>query len=260
MPRSAFPVPVNRDVSCRITAHREGTQIAHLVPASEQIWFADNNMSRYAMHLRASPIDSGRNSILLRSDLHTLFDAKKFAFVPKRAGVNAERLSFAVHAFVNEVDSEIVQLYHNVVLQPLSELALEFLFARFAWTIFPLVSEFLARGRERVLRVRNKDEYSTETFSAAQCMGMVKQSRSRSASPKKRKPASEPDAEEILDEDLGFEEGRGRKRRRSSSPLWPWESSISTKASFMPASATESAETDLGRKSPCYRCDETLNS
>ena len=38
---------LSRDVSCRIMAHREGTEIAHLVPVSESGWFIQNQMATY---------------------------------------------------------------------------------------------------------------------------------------------------------------------------------------------------------------------
>jgi len=52
--------------------------------------------------------------------------------IPKRPSVGEERPVFVAHTFDNDVSSEVVQLYHNVTLQPLSGIAVEFLFARFA--------------------------------------------------------------------------------------------------------------------------------
>ena len=72
-PRSGASI-VGRDVSCRITAHREGTQTAHLVPTSEAVWFNHNTMNKYAVDVET--VNDGRNLILLRSDLHSIFDAR----------------------------------------------------------------------------------------------------------------------------------------------------------------------------------------
>ena len=210
VPRSGTQV-LSRGIRCRITAYREGTENAHLVPTSETIWFDQNEMTRYATTLLS--IKDPRNLFLLRSDLHSIFDSKKFAVVPKRSIPNKDKPLLVVHSFVATADSEIIQLYHNVSLQTLSGIAKEFLFARFSWTIFPLLCIFLNRGVPRELLVRVEQGNASKIFSGVQCMTMAMPARSRSTSPKKWKqpPAAEDECE---DEDLDFEDFRGRQRRR----------------------------------------------
>ena len=211
VPRSGTQV-LSRDIRCQITAYREGTEHAHLVPTSETFWFERNQMARYT---RASSITDPRNLFLLRSDLHSIFDSKKFAVVPKRSIPNKDKPLLVVHSFVATADSEITQLYHNVSLQTLSGIAKEFLFARFSWTIFPLLCIFLNRGVPRALLVREEQGNTVKTFSGVQCRTMATPVRSRSISPKKRKHPDTPAAEdECEDEDLDFEDFRGRQRRR----------------------------------------------
>jgi len=175
----------------------------------------------------------------LRADLHSIFEAKKFAIVPKRSADDSEKPVLVVHAFVGHPHSEIAQLYHNVAPQPLSEIAIEFLFARFGWTIFHLLTVFLNGRVPRILSVCFNEGYFCQTFTAVQCMEMGKTSPSRSVTPRKRKPATGTSPEELEDGledkiedesedgiedgledgDLDFEARRGRKRRRTSS-LW----------------------------------------
>ena len=152
-------------------------------------------------------VDDSRNLILLRSDLHSIFDARNFArnFAIVLKPLHAlEKPVFVVHALLGRARSEMVQLYHNVPLQPLMDIAVEFLFARFAWTIIRSANNFLGGGVPRALRVRNGEEYKTEIFSAPKCMELGKPIPSGSTSPKKRKAPTESgsaDLEEELEED-----------------------------------------------------------
>ncbi|EOD48500.1 hypothetical protein UCRNP2_4744 [Neofusicoccum parvum UCRNP2] len=110
LPRQTGPTEalMARDVSCRITAHVEGTEHAHLVPRSEAAWFEENAMFRYTNPVRPdiSDIDDPRNAFLLRSDVHTLFDQKRIALVPR----SAPHPVFAVHVFADGSSPEIVDL------------------------------------------------------------------------------------------------------------------------------------------------------
>jgi hypothetical protein len=188
-------------------------------------------MSKYTVDV--DTVNDGRNLILLRSDLHSIFDARNFAVVPKLPHAE-EKPAFVVHVLLGNTRSEIVQLYHDVALQPLTEIAIEFLFARFAWTIIRSANNFLGSGMPRALRVRDGGVYKTQIFSAPKCMELGKPSPSGSMSPKKRKAATETSPEELEEElEEEFEEGldldgledfdfdfgacRGRKRRRTSS-------------------------------------------
>lgn len=191
------------------------------MPGSEDNWFNSNEMGIYNTTLLDSePTNNPRNSFLLRSDVHTLFDARKFAIVPK-CSVPGKKPSLVIHTWVNEATSEAVQLYHNVALQPLSGIAVELIFARLAWTLFRLSTIFLNGGVERILTVRDEQGYTTRSFSDTQCKDMVNEARMRSISRRKRKLDAPEDVLEEASEDR-FEsesEKRGRKRRRSSVTL-----------------------------------------
>ncbi|KAL8346110.1 hypothetical protein RB598_000149 [Gaeumannomyces tritici] len=148
-----------RDVTCRLSGYIDGTEAAHLVPAGEKNWFSANDMLRYCPP-SASAINDEKNILLLRKDIHYLFDAKRFVFVPKRPAapnpITLPTTSFPVeaHAHIHptpdldaqtklaayvllpEVFPELVGLYHNRLPQPLCGIGVEFLFARFAWALF----------------------------------------------------------------------------------------------------------------------------
>ncbi|KAF2460173.1 hypothetical protein BDY21DRAFT_186544 [Lineolata rhizophorae] len=76
-----------RDISCRLTNHIEGTENAHLIPRTEKKWFDRNAMARFAQISCAGvdAINVPRNAIALRSDIHTLFDNKRFVIAPKQS-------------------------------------------------------------------------------------------------------------------------------------------------------------------------------
>lgn len=204
-----------RDISCRITNHIEGTEHAHLVPRGEERWFCENGMFRYTNQQRpgTEPIDDSRNAILLRSDVHTVFDQKRFVLVPKAS-------AFAVHVLAPGFSSELSSLYHNVTLQPLAGIAVEYLLARFAWTIFTHAVNFLQQGIGRRLVVCEEGgETRIADFSGDQCkqLSIAQGSKSRSQSPRKRQrdTSSKPTEEEDIHTYDEEEALRGRRLKRS---------------------------------------------
>jgi hypothetical protein len=135
-----------RDITCRVTAFYNGTEAAHLIPEHESQWFNSNSMAEYNGDLLLDPNNLLRdlgNAVLLRSDIHTAFDNRKFVFFPK------DRESLVLHML--EPTRDIGVLYHNTRLS-MPFCSLEFLFARFAWSIFPSLSGFLSRpARSRLV-------------------------------------------------------------------------------------------------------------
>lgn len=88
-------------------------------------------MFRYTNQQRpgSDPVDNARNALLLRSDVHTIFDQKRFAIIPKSS-------TLLVHIIAPGSLLQLTNLYHNVLLQPLVSVAIQYLLAKFAWTIF----------------------------------------------------------------------------------------------------------------------------
>jgi hypothetical protein len=77
------------------------------------------------------------NALTLRSDIHTEFDRETFVFARIRGAWVSHFLDFTCHldAGCHKVDVEIPTRVHQA-----------FLFARLAWTVFPMISNFLMRG------------------------------------------------------------------------------------------------------------------
>jgi hypothetical protein len=181
-----------RDNTCRVTAFESGTEVAHLIPEHEKQWFLANSMSMWntdgTLDLDHVLRDLS-NAVLLRSDIHTSFDQRKFVFFPKDAE------GFALHMLGPTPD--IGQLYHNTRVK-IPKCRLEFLFARFAWSIFPFLVGFLNRpGPSRlVVRVNADGKRSVEEVRNPLVLGRRAMA-SRSNSPAKRSRVASSLDEEI---------------------------------------------------------------
>jgi hypothetical protein len=172
--------------------------------------------------------------------MHTEFDGKVFAIVPKRdrtPGHDDARggLSLVVHAVDPKMDMHFQQRFHNRKVLPLG-CRIEFLFARFAWTIFSagLLSPFLDKcvtSRLILVHDRNTGTSTVESRNPEQARGLLAASQSRSASPRKRRapgaagdhlsyPGYDPfysDMEDDSQAETGSTEkspSRGRSRKR----------------------------------------------
>ncbi|KAK3349540.1 hypothetical protein B0T25DRAFT_504734 [Lasiosphaeria hispida] len=203
-PHDAMPLPwreldrqIQEGLSCRITDCIWGIERAHIVPLGVRDWWDREELDQYIMTDRFSQnaIDASGNVIPLRSDIHTVFDDKVFAIVPKRdqtPGHEAQGgLSLVLHVVNPITDSYFHQHYHNRKLLPLT-CSIECLFARFAWTIFSpgVLGHFLDKCiTSRLLLVRDPTTGTStlESRDREQVNALLAASRSRSASPRKRK-------------------------------------------------------------------------
>lgn len=251
-----------RDGCCRITGHKEELQVAHIVPRVELDWWQANDMARYN-NGQGSSLDDTANVMLLRADLHIAFDKPRFVFVPKPSDGRGIRLVFHLLGSSDEYEHH----HHNRELYE-SKVSADLLFARFAWTLFPLLGAFLSCKEERrlILRIAAHNQMlSRGFFSAADCERFSQPaSRKRSQSPRKRKPdddvpdsapvdgavvhtrantpasLSNPRKRTTTSEDKGTfstDHSRGRTKRRKPSPcpaLSSPSSSISTPSSSHP--------------------------
>jgi hypothetical protein len=195
-------------------------ETAHIVPAnpSDVKWWNDNGMSQYGEH------NSIKNTIRFKVDVHQVFDRKhSFAIVPKNN-------TLVAHFFrTTDNAAEAVREYHNVPLQFLEGVQMEFLFARFAWTVFPYLEIFLSSGKRRMVsRIGENGVRIVEEMDGDKCYQFYAKSRARSTSPRKRNIdqvnlAVTRDGDGIGNDDEPATEDhddeyqrRGRKRRRSS--------------------------------------------
>lgn len=223
-----------RDISCRMTGYKEGTQVAHICPQKEAEWWYENSMSRYNFG-SANTLDDLSNALLLRTDLHVAFDKPKFVFVPKPSS-DPEKLRYVIH--IVEASAELEFLYHNRALHPLYS-SPETLFARFAWSIFPLVDGFLTCRERRRLLLASEDATSFDNEGFVSWERCAQFSRKRSQSPKKRKPDSRPMAEGV-DLAIKSDEPGVRNKRQCQHPMFQsddcLEKSLASSVSTSPAS------------------------
>ncbi|XWX00026.1 hypothetical protein V2A60_008042 [Cordyceps javanica] len=74
-----------RDQTCRATASTLANEIAHIIPQALSEWWQRNSMFTYTANPDlSSDTRCADNAILLRRDLHKLWDDHRFAFVPKQ--------------------------------------------------------------------------------------------------------------------------------------------------------------------------------
>lgn len=153
-------------------------------------WFYRNGMREYL-----SWPESLENHIDLRADLRRLFDSNSLTIVPKPVSVTpststststskstsgtaessqATRYALAVDVLYPAWTLDVFARYHNQALWFLKnsnqfteqyQESRELLFARFAWSIFPLLQEFL-NGSARLLAIR-VDGQQANTSAAA---------------------------------------------------------------------------------------------
>ncbi|KAH9808146.1 hypothetical protein Tdes44962_MAKER06327 [Teratosphaeria destructans] len=198
-----------RDGSCRVTQHTLALRTAHLVPALEQEWFMRNAMGDYRPSLGRrekvgiQAIDDADNTIMLRADVHLLFDSTQFSIVPKQADTGEWR--WTLHACYTT--PEVCSVYHNRQLQPLVGICRQYLFARFASDIFPRLAPFFHRSdvaRWVVTRDGNTDKVSGSDCFQRFC---VNQGRGRSspsrASKRKMKETNRGEEGDAADSGVG---------------------------------------------------------
>jgi hypothetical protein len=171
-------------------------------------------MASYVDSTRVDKLKDPDNSIRLRSDVHTIFDAKRFAVVPID-----ERL--VVYCFNARLGSQAERLYHGVELHRVHDSGClgQFLLARFAYTVFERLRGFLEADVPRKLRLRIDNETKVEMCDAERCWRFAKdtvyQDKSCSISPRKRPPI-DADEQNDSEDDWSDPDSRGRKRLRSN--------------------------------------------
>lgn len=201
-----------------MTEYVEECDVAHLCPKSESNWFRFNEMDQHVLqqkHTGDAAINDLSNLLLLRADLHRSFDGLQFVFIPKADGV------LCTHVLGES--EELQTLYHNTLIHKVG-VAPEFLFARFAWAIFPLLKGFLQRHRPRLLMLVTEETPRWVDGNSCADLGKSYNGRSKSASPKKnsspsKRAHSEVDAEDInaLQTDAAVESSK-RRRIETNSP------------------------------------------
>ena len=220
-----------RDQACRLTNSKEAIQAAHIIPKAERQWFAINSMPSYCLldpTAGASIIDRSTNGILLRSDIHRLWDTYRLFFVPKSSD-DGTVTNLVAH--VTAISAELLELYHNVPLQELRGISKEYLLARLAYGVLRQLRTFLQSGRDRWLIVQGNDgSVKMNQYAASACAQFAEDqgdgrssrspTKSPSKSPKRRRDTAdscEGDQQEADDEKIGNTSKWKRQRRSANS-------------------------------------------
>ncbi|KAL9029980.1 MAG: hypothetical protein Q9196_001846 [Gyalolechia fulgens] len=201
---------LQRDEVCQITGDRDHLEHAHLCPKEEVQWFQTNSMTAYNTNLALTGtylLDDVANAVALRPDIHKEFDQAGYVFVQKQE-------KWTVH-FLRPTYN-LGRAYHNIPVDLKSQVSPEFLLARFAWAIFPLVRLFLHGGLRRALYLcasqDDDDAWVVETLNSQEIQKRLDpEKKPRNASPAKR---SAPDSEPTEQTDRDFK--RSERRRCSS--------------------------------------------
>lgn len=215
-------------------------ETAHLAPKEEKTWFLNNAMAIYDPHSTSSPSDCPSNHIVLDCSLHKAMDKRLWTFVPRHGRFAVQTISLP-ECLTNEMLGEFVYEYHGRHLRGMYQTQVEYLFARFAWTILYLVKGFLLMGRPKTILARyrvwddGKTQVREEGLQPKGIDVLFGRGGTKSASPRKRSRASSeqsrgddlewgrvwgwlapPCGETTVseDEDEDEDEERGRKRTR----------------------------------------------
>ncbi|KAI0104036.1 hypothetical protein GGR51DRAFT_523257 [Nemania sp. FL0031] len=223
---------------CFLTDVKIGLEKTHLIPTAQLHWFNRNKMMKYcAVSVSATnDIDDPSNQMFLMANISWAFDRPLFVIAPKpSAGPSSPgspsisaalpSIKLQPYAFVAHVISSVPEaldftnLYHNRSMQPkyFNLLKREFLFARFAWALFPHLQKFVQVSTAHLeLIISEEDNYVPKSITGRQ-FAELRETRGETIDGfRKRRRLGNLDGE-LNDEDDAYEE---RRRRRSSS----WES------------------------------------
>ncbi|KAK1048868.1 hypothetical protein LTR74_017426 [Friedmanniomyces endolithicus] len=182
LPRTSDPVSsFVAGESCRITKKFLACDHAHIIPASEKLWFTSNEMDQYGQ-LCGRTGEAAADAI----DAHRLWDTYHFSIIPREDKAAAEGAAWFTQ-MMNEGE-ELYEDWHFRKSQSLAGRSPEYLYARFAWNLFPKLHGFLQAGQQRWLTVRGSDGITvSRAYNPTECREFtVGQGRGRSASPTKR--------------------------------------------------------------------------
>ncbi|OAA66551.1 hypothetical protein SPI_01127 [Niveomyces insectorum RCEF 264] len=247
---------MDRDITCRVTGHMNAVEKAHLVPEGERLWYCRRP-------LEVSAINDDKNILVLRKDIHHLFNTRRFTFVPKRFSTSAsEAAKLVTHVLLPSGSPELIGLYHNRLPQPIYGISVECLLARFAWSIFTdeHIPFFQSDSEYTVLLWNNiKGEAETRTLKGLDVGSITRifestRTQSRSVNPKKRSRSTydstqgdscddcSSDEDDITSDDDGDRDRLPRDyppRGRSLKRVWDDDHVPSVSSSF--TSATQSS-------------------
>ncbi|KAH8744081.1 hypothetical protein F5883DRAFT_591009 [Diaporthe sp. PMI_573] len=225
LPIAAFAVPRPNFSRCVLSNYDYSITRAHIVPSANITWFQVNNMKRYEDEQHTMRfIHNTRNKITIRADLHNMWDAHMFAFVPKRGG------QYIAHVLTAPTPGsrEFAAKWHNRLIQrnAFECVAKQYIFAKFAQAVFMLLKPFIAFSptEKYVARLRagNRHEVQREWLSETALRDLYSGGGSRKASesPSSRKRSrSQTSANDEEEDDSGWEWPPQKTRRVR---VYPW--------------------------------------
>ncbi len=108
------------------------TRCAHLVPKAEAAWFMANKMYLYSPGNQRARVNAHTNGISLRDDVHRCLESHAFVFYP--AGDD----QFMAYFVDSRGYPDYTELLHRRLVTIHPSVAVEFLYARFAYTAIHL--------------------------------------------------------------------------------------------------------------------------
>lgn len=175
---------LDRDPTCLLSGMGDIRERAYICPKEELRWFQANAMNNYNLNrllIAEASVDDMSNATAMRSDIHKAYDKRFFVIVPKLDRWTAHFMEPTFH---------LGSLYHNMLVNLHTDVALEYMFSRFAWTIFPLIRVFLEQGPPRRVRTQMTNAIGLQDMDMnldGEAISKTFFSRPRNASPKKRR-------------------------------------------------------------------------
>ncbi|KAI1784573.1 hypothetical protein LXA43DRAFT_208138 [Ganoderma leucocontextum] len=123
----------SRDKHCALTKYQSFNQCAHLVPKAADAWFDANKMYLYSYDNMAAGVDTHTNGIALRDDVRRCFDSNAFVFYPAGDGD-----AFMAYFVDTGGYPDYTEQFHRRPATIHPSVAVEFLYARFAYTVIKL--------------------------------------------------------------------------------------------------------------------------
>lgn len=236
-----------RDRSCRVSNTYDGTEWAHLVPKGEGAWWA----REVAPVVRIS-LAGPENAVLLRKDLHFLLDQKTWTPMVK-AG---ELVVHVTDATGRGVSLQFQSMWHNRRMQETRGVDKRLILARIAWTVFPLLSNFLYARAQAAGPTRVKVHGGgVKDWSPKQC-AQAFDVRARSRSPRRKQSQMDGEAADQGARSAWSEDSTITLISAASSPGTTDRSLVAEDLTGSSGSSTrEHAVTFSNGKRRCYSAD-----
>lgn len=106
------------------------------------------------MHYEKDLPDTACNALLLKIDVYECWDDQDFTFVPRLEEIDREKITRWVSSVLRrDCVPEVIECYHSVRSRKILGVDVEYLFYRFALTIFQSIEMILMAGSKRWLKV-----------------------------------------------------------------------------------------------------------